>query len=492
MEEEELMKTNVPLEALTIDQSYMTFLLPFSYNHSHKKSIAEHIKQNGYTYFSLNQPNSNETDRCYGDDIKVEVQELEQYFFPYVEHKLFPSSILEKGFHRFTNVINMEYELQIREAIYSFHVRSIDIILAPFGVAFLSLRIKLGQTMELSDVLDFAQHFRAVESRLDENKGSKIIISPSAENLSIHDFIFNHLCSFLKEILLQDKKLKGYFGSLPYIEDERMFVSTFILTKEEQPITPEQLFRIGNLNGKSPEGKPFISSTNPEYIKNSLSKTLHDRWAPELYMLTTDHAFSTISNRNATELSQELGHHMGTHFYNLLLHYYYKIMLLRMSYEYSQIEWKKDAYYVKSLIKLITLFSSWYYFREISTRTEGKELSTLFRNAFNLDILYNEVSETLQQLYKSQENSRAGQVNTLLFILTIFTVVSGIYGMNLVISDWEAPSGWKNYSTYTLFEWISLITAVTGIGLSGYLIIITFGRILMQKRRSMKHTMDDE
>ena len=492
MEVDERMKTTDLLESLAIDHSYMTFVLPFSYKHSHKKSIAEHVKQNGYTYFSLDESNSDQTDRCYGENIKVEVQELEQYFYPYIEHKLFPSSISGKGFHRFTNFINKNYELQIRNSIYSFHVRSIDIILAPFGVAFLSMRIELEQTMDLSDVLDFIQHFRAVDSHLDENKGSKIMMPSGTGKFSTHDFIFNHLCSFLNEIILKDKKMKGYFGSLPYIEDERMFVSNFIVAKEGQPIKPQHLFRVGNLNGKTPEGNPFISSTNPDYITNSLSKSLHDRWAPDLFMLITDHAFSTISNRKASELSHELSNYMGTHYFNLLLHYYYKIMLLRMSYEYSQIEWKKDAHYVKSLIKLITLFSSWYYFREISTRTEGKELSTLFRNAFNLDILYNEVSETLQQLYKSQENSRAGQVNTLLFILTIFTVISGIYGMNLVISDWENASGWKNYSTYTLFEWISLITAVTGIGLSAYLIIITFGRIVMQKMRSMKHSMDQD
>lgn len=486
------MITNETLKLLSIEHSYMTFILPFNFLQSEKHSIAESLKQNGYTYFCLDKSGSHETAEYYGDNIVVEVQELEQYFFPYVEHKLFPSSISEKGFHRFTIDINKDYQLQIREKNHLFCMRSIDVILAPFGVAFLSLRIETKQIEDLSDVLDFAQHFRAVESRLDENKGSTIIIPSSTEKLSIHDFIFNYLCPYLKPVILRDKKLKGYFGSLPYIEDERMFVSTFLLAKEGEQITKEHQFRIGNLNGKTPDGKPFISSTNPKYIERSLSETLHDRWAPELYMLTTDHAFSTISNRPAAELSNELSHYMGTHYYNLLLHYYYKIMLLRMSFEYSEIEWKKDEYYVKSLIKLITLFSSWYYFREISTRTEGKELSSLFRKTFNLDGLFKEVSDTLQQLYKSQENNRAGRVNTLLFILTIFTVISGIYGMNLVISDWEAPSGWKNYSTYTIFEWISLVTAVTGIGLSGYLIFTTFGRIFVQKRRNTKHTLDDE
>ena len=60
-------------------------------------------------------------------------------------------------------------------------------------------------------------------------------------------------------------------------------------------------------------------------------------------------------------MTRELSQYMGTHYYNFLIHYFYKIMLLRMSFEYSQIEWEKDEEYVKSLIKFITLFSARYY-----------------------------------------------------------------------------------------------------------------------------------
>ena len=161
-------------------------------------------------------------------------------------------------------------------------------------------------------------------------------------------------------------------------------------------------------------------------------------------MIVTDHGYSVISNQPPNELTEELSEYMGTHYYNLLLHYFYKMMLLRVAFEYSEIDWKKDEYYVKSLIQLINIFSSSYYFKEISTRTQGKELSEMFRNVFLIDSLFNEVNNTLQELYKSQENSQADRMNILLFILTIFTVISGIYGMNLVISDWESPSGWKN------------------------------------------------
>lgn len=476
---------------LPILQTHVTFMLPFSYESGKKKDVAKLLEQNQYAYFCLRDEKKRGNPSYYGESIVVEETELEQYFYPYIEHKLFPTSIQSKGFHRFSKCQRKEYQFQIRSDLYSFIIHSTDIVLAPFGIGFLSIRLELTDTYEYSDVLDFLQHFRAVESNLDENKGSHIITSENTKQ-SMHDFIFTCLSPYLKDIVIKNDRLRGYFGSLPYIEDERMFVTTFMITEEGCELTDTDLFRLGSLNGKTPAGEPFIATTNPNYMQHILSTSLHDRWGPNLFIVATDHAFATISNRPVQQLSTELSHYMGTHYYNLLLHYYYKIMLLRVSFEYSEIEWKKDEQYVRSLIKLITLFSSWYYFKVVSTRSEGKELSRLFREAFSIERLYNEVSSTLQELYKSQENSQANRVNTLLFILTIFTVVSGIYGMNLVIADWESPSGWKKFTTYTVFEWISLITALAGIALSGYLIFYTFGRILLQKWRSMRHSLDDE
>jgi Mg2+ and Co2+ transporter CorA len=185
-------------------------------------------------------------------------------------------------------------------------------------------------------------------------------------------------------------------------------------------------------------------------------------------------------------MKRQLSQYMGTHYYNLLLHYFYKIILLRVSFEYSKINWDKDEEYVKLLIKLITLFSSLYYYQEVSTRSEGNELSQMFRRSFNIDMLFKEVNNTLNELYKSQENNASDRMNMLLFILTVFTVVSGIYGMNLVIKDWESPTGWKAFSSYTIFEWVSLITAVSGIVLSGLLIFSTVRKLVVNKIRQYR------
>ena len=470
---------------LTINESHLSFILPLGYNSKRKSEFAKVLKRNGFSFFQLKH-NSMDAN-IYGNGISVDHEELDQYFLPYVEHNLFPITIEDKGFHRFTTSIMKAYKFNIRKNIFLFTIQSADIILSPFGIVLLTIRVNLNQKeFDLSDVLDFMHHFRAIESKLKEESGAEIVCPATDHHMSVHDLLFEELFPFLEEFILHDEKLSGYFGALPYFKDERMYATAFLFSKNESTITDEQLYRMGSVDGKFPDESIFISASNPDYIKRSLKQTLHDRWAPNSYTIVTDHAFVTVSNELPENMEREISQYMGTHYYNLLLHYFYKIILLRVSFEYSKISWEKDEEYVKSLIKLITLFSSLYYYQEVSTRSEGNELSQLIRRSFNIDTLFKEVHKTLNELYKSQENNASDRMNMLLFILTVFTVVSGIYGMNLVIKDWESPTGWKAFSSYTIFEWISLITAVSGIVLSVFLIFTTVRKLVISKIRKKK------
>ncbi|NYF24075.1 hypothetical protein [Sporosarcina sp. JAI121] len=479
------MNKSVSVTQLDILRSHMSFTLPLGYDNRRTDELMQTLKKNGYTYFQLGE--SSRDKRVYGEGITVEGKELEQYFLPHLGHKLFPAAITENGFHRFTTTIVERFEYNVGNTSLPFIIQSVDIVLAPFGIAFLTIRVQLDNVeAELSDVLGFLHHFRTVEPKLTEEKGMVISSPNNGNHLTVHNLLFERLFPFLKKFMLQNEKLNGYFGSLPYYEDERMYASAFLFSREGSLITEDQLYRMGALDGRLPNGEKFISANNPDYIRRSLDQSLHDRWAPNMYTVITEHAFITVTNSPPEDMSRQLSQFMGTHYYNFLLHYFYKIMLLRVSFEYSEIVWKKDDEYVKSLIKFITLFSSWYYFQEISTRSEGKEISRMFQRVFNIDDLFNDVSKTLQELYKSQENNASDRMNMLLFFLTIFTVISGIYGMNLVIQDWESPSGWKAISSYTVFEWISLVTALSGIGLSVYLVFTTFGKVLKNKLREKK------
>lgn len=470
---------------LTINESHLSFILPLGYNNKRKSEFAKSLKRNGFSFFQLE--NDSMDDTIYGKGITVDHQELDQYFLPYVEHKLFPVTIEDKGFHRFTTSIMKTYDFNIRNNMFPFTILSADIILSPFGIVLLTIRVNLKQKeLDLSDVLDFIHHFRALDSKLKEESGAEIVCPATDNHMSVHDLLFKELFPFLENFILHDEKLSGYFGSLPYFKDERMYATAYLFSEEDSIITDEQLYRMGSVDGKLTDESIFISANNPDYIKRNLKQTLHDRWAPHEYTIVTDHAFITVTNKLPENMEREISQYMGTHYYNLLLHYFYKIILLRVSFEYSKINWKKDEEYVKSLIKLITLFSSLYYYQEVSTRSEGNELSQQIRRSFAIDKLFNEVNKTLNELYKSQENKASDRMNMLLFILTVFTVISGIYGMNLVIEDWKSPTGWKAFSSYTIFEWIALITAASGIVLSSFLVFTTFRKLAISKIRENK------
>ena len=209
-------------------------------------------------------------DNIYGHGISVDHQELDQYFLPYVEHNLFPVTIEDKGFHRFTTSIMKEYNFNIRNNSFPFTFQSADIILSPFGIVLVTIRINLNQKeLDLSDVLDFMHHFRAIESKLKEESGAEVICPATGHHMPVHDFVFKELFPFLEKFILHDEKLSGYFGSLPYFKDERMYTTAFLFSEEESIITDEQLYRMGSVDGKLTDESIFISANSPDYIKRN-------------------------------------------------------------------------------------------------------------------------------------------------------------------------------------------------------------------------------
>lgn len=55
--------------------------------------------------------------------------------------------------------------------------------------------------------------------------------------------------SFLEDYLIHYKT--NTYGGLPFLEDERMFSSAYLLCKENAEITDEHLFRLGQVDGKT-------------------------------------------------------------------------------------------------------------------------------------------------------------------------------------------------------------------------------------------------
>ncbi len=461
-----------------IKLSRIQFLFPFSYQERKKQIFKKQLDKNGFHAFSI-EDRTKET-AYYGRNFNVSHQELDQYFLPYIENFLFPEEASARGFHRYSKPFEHSFTLENGAHSFPFDILSLDITLCPFEIGFMTIRCEYNQEKTpLSSVLDFIQHFRTLEPKMHEYK----VIDNTHSFETGEDFIFNSLAPFLKEFVTEDSNRAGYYGSLPFYLDERMFAVGLFQTEKDVDISEKALFNISEVNGTNELGQPIVSASNPIYIKKYMEQHGYHRYAPASYYMTSDQLFGCITNESNPDEMQKLVSNMeGIHYYNLLLHLFYKIVLLKLSYEYSQINYKKDYFKVEYLIQLITVFSSRYLFTEISSRTEGKELSTLFSSVFKIEKLYSEAKETLSALYQNQQKRGSRRQNYLLFVLTTFTVVSGIYGMNLVIKDWEGTVKWGNALSYSFFEYIALFVALSGITISFSMGVLALIKIVKEFR----------
>lgn len=472
------------LRPMEIQEAYMTFMFPFAYSISDINHICQHIEREGFTFFTLE--NRELENAFYGEDVHISHLELEQFFYPFIEDKLFPEKLGDVGFFRFSKTINETGILEFVGDAFPFQIISIDITLCPFGTGIITIRTKMDASeKEISDVLNFIHYFRVLEKKLPEEQG--FILTIKGENLeTTNQLLFKHLIPFFKQYLVQHERISNFYGSLPFIEDERMYVTAFLISRENELISKEHLFRLGQVDGKNPEGNPFISSTNSKYIDQYVEKHTHDRWGPTTYTVTSSQAQMTITNHPYVKAKNGLSKFMSTGYYNLLIHYFYKMMLLKLSFVHSEIRWGKDKYVVDELIESITKFSTSYYFGEVVVRTEGRELSRELRENFRIQEQYLEIKTALNELYRAQEDQAVNKQNRFLLMLTVYTVVSGIYGMNLVIEEWKGSLNWFSVLNYSIFEWIAFLTALTGIGLSLILVVQYSYRWIKNRYRKSK------
>ncbi|MBR8644354.1 hypothetical protein KEH51_05995 [[Brevibacterium] frigoritolerans] len=110
---------------------------------------------------------------------------------------------------------------------------------------------------------------------------------------------------------------------------------------ENRDISKNDLFRISELNGYDNDGEPYIGALNPDYIEKYYQERVYDRWGKETYYVTSMYHFACVTKATG-KLEQELASEMyGQHFYTLLLFFYYKIVLLKLAHEHSQIDVEK-------------------------------------------------------------------------------------------------------------------------------------------------------
>ncbi|RDW16950.1 hypothetical protein CWR48_15190 [Oceanobacillus arenosus] len=470
-------------ESITATQQ---FLFPFLLKDGKIEAFIKRLQQGDFTFFSVE--DKEQQDQYYGR-MKVSHANLETYFMPNIEPILFPDSIHDReGLRRFSKNMDREYSFVSPHLTTTFVIASIDIIICPFHIGLMNIRVHFPEDLATNDILHFGDLFRMLT--INEEEAFNVKVGLNEDSLySVKDLIYHELLQeFTEYIDNRSADSTTYFGSLPFFIDERMYVISFLPLNEEIEITAKDLYRIGELNGYDANGEAYVGASNPDYIQRYYEEKVYDRWGDTTYYVTSDTHFSCVTKKKGglgKQLSQQM---YGEHFYGLLLFFYYKLVLLKLSHDYSKVEVEKDMRKVELLMIMITTFTSKYYLPEVNSTSAGKEIFRDVKRIFRIEKLYEDVKHSLAILYQNQDKWDGKRLNYLIQILTIYTVISGIFGMNLVIEELGTGLTFSILKTYSIFEW--LVLAVT---LSGILISLALGFFFIKRffdeKKSRKRRM---
>ncbi|WP_159884692.1 hypothetical protein [Paenibacillus puerhi] len=449
-----------PIEEKRLNAALFQFIFPFSLSSDCQKNLERKLLDDGFTVFSLNELELEAA--FYGEEYRVSHRRLERYFLPFAKAMIFPQNPNPQAFQRFSKRLDQDVRMTSAQLDWSFRVHAVDVISCPFDIGFLTMRVELQQPQTLSLALEFASLFRRLQSMEDEEKPVRLA-TDGYECTEVEHFIFQALVPMLHDFIDETDMDESVFERLPYFVDERMYVQMLLGGDEDERFTDADLYRAGRVDGLDEHGLPHISAVSPDYIDRFCREHVYDRWSPVTSYVIDETCFACLTNRDAEHLKQLAGHLYGEYYYGLLINLFHKIVLLKLSNRYSHVQLERDPEKIEALIRDITTFSAKNYFMEAISQTQGKEMYGRLREALSIQPQYEDVKRTLTDLFKYQENFSSRRSEYLLLILTIYSVISGIFGMNLVIEDLKGPVAFTRFSEYSLFQYFTLIITLSGI-----------------------------
>jgi hypothetical protein len=423
----------------------LQFIFPFSIKAGQDKKLIERLQQDGFTRFFLD--NKELENAYYGEGYCVSHEKMERSYLPFAAHVLFPREKDCDSFRRFSRVNNLQCRLEMPFQSVDFRVLSTDVFLCPFELGFLTVRVALEEeNLPFSTALEFADRFRTLEDVSYQDKQTYIHCHDKTFKQA-EDFVFKNLVAGLKPFLDPAEINGAYFETLPFFVDERMLVQAFYgFNREEEgdEISTLLRYRASQLDGLNMDGKPYTSASDSEYMTNEQTFCCLSRAEPDI----------------AIQLINQM---YGEYYYGLLLSIFHKIVLLKLANLHSRLRINHDYDEIENLIFLINKFSAKFYFLELISQSQGREIFFQLRKVYGNDALFDEVKMTLTDLFQYQDKFQSKRRDTLLMVLTVFTVVSGIYGMNQVIEDLKGNIDWGKMLDYSAFEYLALFVTFTGI-----------------------------
>ncbi|CAM4384456.1 hypothetical protein [Paenibacillus tarimensis] len=443
-----------------VDTALLQFIFPFSIKDGLRDELRAGLLERGYQPFTLGDRSLE--DAYYGADYRVSHQQLERYYLPFTGSILFPDYHSNSVFQRLSRAIEEDYQLSLGERSIPFCVQSVDVVICPFDLGFVTTRVSIEEKLPYSLVLEFADRFRDLEDINSRDKHTSVRQGEHRYG-QMEEFIFKKVAPGVMPYLETTDLDEAYYETLPYFVDERMFVVMFCRFAEGYAIDTVDIYRALHLDGMDESGESVIGSSNPDFIKRYCDQHVYDRWSPGTVYGANEHTFCCMTTTEGKRKRELAGGMYGELYYGLLLSLFHKIVLLKLSNNYSTIRLEIDKQMVEKLIRAITTLSAKYYFLEVASQLKGKELFKMIRANFGIHELYIEVKETLGELYDYQDRTNAKTQNYLLMLLTLYTVIGGIYGMNQVIEDLDGSINWAAMMKYSLFEYIALFVTMSGL-----------------------------
>ncbi|MEH7415256.1 hypothetical protein V7266_08255 [Neobacillus drentensis] len=422
-------------------------IFPLSLKASASRTVIEYLQEVNFTLFQLD--NLDMENAFYGG-FRLNHSHIAQYFLPLTANILFPNAQLDKGFQRYSKNINVEGRFIREQAIIPFTIHSIDIIACPFSVAFLSIRTEI-RNISFTQAIEFTDFLRKIKGK---TPNVEISFDGSAYP-SIISFLVNRFCPKLPSFYNNDEVL--------FLERENMFVHSLLSTKDSDPIELVDLYRFGNLCGYDSTGKPYVNTNNLEFISKSLHEWTYDRFAPTTnYLIQQDCLVGLTTTEIMSDECSKTQRFYGFYYYAVLLSLFHKTVLLKISYSYSVIHIEQDKQKIESLLYQVNSFMSNYFYTFYPITSEGQEIFQLIRKGFGIEQLYANTKEILFSLVKYEDNNVAKKDSLLLLVLTLYTVICGIFSMNLFTHDLQGNIKWDHFKSYNPFEYFAVFIVFSG------------------------------
>ncbi|WP_147370428.1 hypothetical protein [Lysinibacillus yapensis] len=456
------METSIEISEKKMNYSAFQFILPFSIKSGSAPSFISALKNDNFERFQLDNP---EMQHGYYGKFSIHHADIEHSFFPFINKILFPPTENDAGFQRYSRSFNLSCSLIANKKTIPFTLLSADVVICPYELAFLTIRAEITDfsNIDFSTAIEFGTRFRVLEPGLSEDVETTIE-HDTLRFGKVENFIFNFLLPEVDSFI--DKRESDGPRSYSIFDNKRMFVQSLFCLDSNESIEIVDVYRAGNLDGLDGKGNPYISSSNSAYIHQFVKENGYEKWAPNTYYTIEKQNLTCLTNQSGMMLSRLASQMYGKYYYGLLLNLFHRIVLLKIDILYSEVNIVRDEERVEKLIHFINTFTANYLFIEITTQSQGHEIFWRLRNKFKVETLYNDARQALNSLYKYQESFSSRKNNLLLLILTLYTVVGGIYGMNQVIEDLKGNIDLEKFLSYSVFEYIALFVTLSGLVVS--------------------------